>query len=342
MVPRMNANDDYSTIGEWCVGAGSYVNKDETLAVIETGKDCFDIYAPAEGYLQILVPCGEKVETGSLIAIISDCAEGVKREDAGVEESTTKCVVTDKAAALMEKHSVSSALFSNYSIVRERDVLAQLKRNVSVPNIEGDALLLFGGGRFARVVIDIIHHSSPYKIAGIADRQYPQLKAVAGYPVLAGSSPEDLQMLYGKGYTHIINTLSFIGNRHARKDPYLLLHSIGYTFENIIHSRAVIEPTVRLGQGNIIMPNAVLSTGSDVRDNCIINANTVISHDCFINSHSHIASGAVLGGNVIVGENTLIGQNCTIYMGVRIGANVVIQNGAVVNADVPDNSRISQ
>lgn len=82
-----------------------------------------------------------------------------------------------------------------------------------------------------------------------------------------------------------------------------------------VHSSAVVDPSVELGDGVAIGPLVVIGP------QCKIGTNTVIQ------------PGTVLGAKVEVGENCLIGAGCLIADAVKIGNRVILQQGAILGSD---------
>lgn len=95
-----------------------------------------------------------------------------------------------------------------------------------------------------------------------------------------------------------------------------------------IHSTAVINDNVQLGE------------------NVAIGANVVISKGCKIGSNSRIMHNTVILQNVEIGENTLIYPNVSIREDCVIGSNVIIHSSTVIGSDgfgfTPDEKGVYQ
>lgn len=99
-----------------------------------------------------------------------------------------------------------------------------------------------------------------------------------------------------------------------------------------IHSTAVIEPGVTIGNNTIIGANTVIKKGTIIKSNCCIGCNSTIGSEGFqilrINGKNRRIRHC---GGVLLNENTCIGDNVTIcrslFEGVTyIGKNVMIDN----------------
>lgn len=340
-MPRLGVNDDLVFLARWEVADGDEVSKGQTIADIETTKETSEIAASVAGRIKKLVDEGQDVKVGDIIAVISDDREGVMNTVAEVEHDAEASALrmTRKARELCEKNGIDVSAFPPGVLIREKDVLKLLENKRKVKEIKQNSVLIYGGGGFGKIAVDILKKQSQYDILGIIDSNYPDKKEVLSIPVIGNDAA--LERYFAAGCKLIINCVGFLHKGHWRKAPYIKLGKYGFQFINVIHSAAMIEQSAKIGKGNLICAGAIIGSEAIIGDNCIINAGAIISHDCSIHDSCHIASGAVLAGNVTVGENTLIGQNCTIYSDVVIGKNVVIQNGCHVFKDVGDNEIVT-
>jgi sugar O-acyltransferase (sialic acid O-acetyltransferase NeuD family) len=252
-----------------------------------------------------------------------------------------------QAQELANKHGLTAHLFSGHSLVTRANVESYLarraepeKKNLSVvPAVSGspgDAIVVLGGGGHARMCLDILQQRGEYKIVGILDPGLRKGEHVFGVPILGGD--DCLPELAKNGVRLAVNGIGSVTQTAFREKVYSKLKDLGFTLPNLIHPRAVVEPSVQMGEGNQVMAGTVLGSAARVGNNCIINTSAVVSHDCVLEDHAHIAPGAILGGSVRVGPKSLIGMGVTIYFGLTIGHNVTIVNGVDVFGDVRDNT----
>lgn len=122
-----------------------------------------------------------------------------------------------------------------------------------------------------------------------------------------------------------------IGNYISSKNKGIL---------NVIHPKASISTTCKMGVGNFISRNVSINPLVILGDFCIINTGAIVEHECTMGNAVHIAPGAVLAGNVSVGDLSFIGANAVIKQGVSIGKNAVIGAGTVVLRNIADNETI--
>lgn len=109
-------------------------------------------------------------------------------------------------------------------------------------------------------------------------------------------------------------------------------------YMTVVHPKAVLADSVKLGYGTAVMAGAILNPCATVGNHCIINTDTSIDHDCKIHDFVHIAPHCTLCGDVEVGEGTWVGAGTTVIQGIHIGKDCFIGAGSVVVNDIPDGS----
>lgn len=129
-------------------------------------------------------------------------------------------------------------------------------------------------------------------------------------------------------------TIIAIGKNEDRKKVAEILE--GKIHKAIIHSSAVLDDSVVVGKGTVVMANASVNADTRIGENCIINTGATVEHDCRLDNFVHISPNATLAGGVQVGEGTHCGIGAMVIPGVKIGKWVTIGAGAVIIEDVPD------
>lgn len=149
--------------------------------------------------------------------------------------------------------------------------------------------------------------------------------------------PDDIVLQYDKSEIELVLGIGMVGPNSLRAKIYQHFTQLGYHFKSVIHSTAIIAPSVTLGEGIQMMARTIAQTNVKIADNTIINTGAQIDHDCMIGEHVHIAPGTVLSGVVTIGEGTHIGTGVTVIQNIAIGKNCLIGAGAVVVKNVADN-----
>ncbi len=342
LVPLLNANEPEARLVGIHAKDGQAVKKGALLFTIETTKAASDIESPEAGFLRILAKEGDTLAVGDRLAVITEKAdepvEIPRRGDVYVAP-TTELRITKPARLLAESLGMDLATLPTDRLVTE-EVVRQAARvtetlAVELPASEKPYILIYGAGGHAKSVMEMVLQINTHTIAGIVDDDKRLAgKQVLGIPVLGTHAL--LPALMERGVTLAANCVGGILDINVRVRVFELLEKAGYGFPTLVHKRATVEPSARVGDGVQVFANAYVGAETVLHPRCMVNTNAVVSHDCEIGSYTHIAPGALLAGHIHVGERTLIGMGVTTTIGVKIGAGVRIGNGAIVLADVPD------
>jgi UDP-perosamine 4-acetyltransferase len=188
-------------------------------------------------------------------------------------------------------------------------------------------LLILGAGGHARAIADVAL-ACGWAVAGFTDR--------AGVPRRPGVVGDDgeAEKLMRAGL--IEGAIVGVGNTalDRRAELFARLRHAGIAAPTLLHPRATMSPSSRLGAGAAVFPGAVLGAEVDVGDNVVIYSGTLLEHDCRVAAHAYLSPGVVLSGSVTVGEGAVLGAGAVVLPGVTIGARSLVAAGAVVTEDV--------
>ena len=162
-------------------------------------------------------------------------------------------------------------------------------------------LLILGAGGYGKTVADVAAQLGYEHIRFLDDSR-------TGTEIL-GKCEEFEQFLDRD--TDIYPAFGHNWNRLKWLDVFL---EKGLSVPTLIHPRAYVSPTARIGTGTVVLPMAVVNTGVTVKEGCIINIGALIDHDNVIEAGCHLAPGAI-----VKAENR-------IKAGSKIESGVVIQN----------------
>jgi len=198
-------------------------------------------------------------------------------------------------------------------------------------------VVLIGGGGHCKVVISILKKLDNFEIAGIVDN-YKADSFINEIKIIG--TDDDLKDIYKSGMHYTLITVGSIKDNTKRYKLFNMAREIGYNFPVIISPEAIVDESVKIGEGTVIMPGSIINIDSSIGKNCIINTGVIIEHDCKIGNHCHIAPGVHISGAANIGELSFIGIGVTIIQGIKIGNNVTIGAGSVVIKDISDNVKI--
>jgi len=350
-IEKITISDAHYIITEVSVSSGSKVAQGQFLFSFETSKSSVDVDAPVEGFLYHQLETGGQVMVGQIVAYITDdTSHSVtdlfqkEPENNIIYTANPEIIFSAKAAKLISEYNIDSSVFEGKSQVREKDVheyiLKTSAKNIpeTFTRVEKNDIIIIGGRGGAKMVIEAIRSTNSCTIKGIIDTELPVNELVLGVTVLGGENM--LESLREQGYRNIVLSFTLLNNLSFREEKYQEYKKKGFIFPNIIHQRATVEPSVKMGEGNIILANSML--GSDVRLGNInfVNTGAMICHDTTAYQNNHFAPNAVLAGRIQVGSNNIFGMCSTTYFDVIIGNRNIINNGVNIFSNIKDNQII--
>jgi sugar O-acyltransferase (sialic acid O-acetyltransferase NeuD family) len=321
------------------------VEKGAILFTIETTKAASDIESPENGFIHLLAAEGDTLAVGDRIGVLTERAGDkieIKKKAETPIASQSDLRITKPARLLAESFNLDLAKLPTDRLVTEqvvRQFAGAESQSIILPQSDRPYLVVFGAGGHAKAILDMVKQINTYAIAGIVDdNAVLSGTETLGIPVLGTRAI--LPALTGQGVKLAANGVGGILDINVRVRVFELLESAGFAFPALIHPRATVEPSAKMGEGVQVFANAYVGSDAVLHPKCMVNTNAVVSHDCEIGAYTHIAPGALLAGHVHVGERSLVGMGVTTTIGVKIGSGVRIGNGAIVLADVPDKTII--
>jgi sugar O-acyltransferase (sialic acid O-acetyltransferase NeuD family) len=188
-------------------------------------------------------------------------------------------------------------------------------------------IILVGGGGHCKAVIDVLEQEDKYKIIGILDPDFKNLKTVLNYPVLGDDSEIDQ---LSKKIKHFFITVGQAKSASLRIKIYKKIIENNAVCPKIISPLSYVSKHSKIGEGTIIMHGAKINANANIGNNCIINTNAIIEHDASVGNHCHISTGAIINGFVKVGDEVFIGSSAVIADRVSILNRTVFGAGSVV------------
>jgi len=197
------------------------------------------------------------------------------------------------------------------------------------------AVIGFGAGGHAKVVIEILRLVSEFEVVGLLDPN-AELHAtdVLGVPVLGDDSLA--ATLAARGIRHAFVGVGSSASTCLRRRVFDRARGLGFHIISAVHPSAVVSPSAVVGAGATIMAGAVVNAAAIFGVDVTVNTGALVEHDCRLGDHVHVATGARLAGGVTVADGAHVGIGATIRQGVSIGSRSVVGAGAVVIDDVPE------
>lgn len=183
-------------------------------------------------------------------------------------------------------------------------------------------MILFGAGGHAKVIISILRANGI--VPKLIYDKNPNIAVLCGIPV---TNPYDPQR-YADA-----EVIVSIGDNRMRK---IISEGISHRFGRAIHPTAILDDSITVGEGTVIMQGAMVQADALLGRHVIINTGASVDHDSSIGDFVHVAPGSVICGNVQVGDHTLVGAGSTVTQNLSIGKNCLITAGSVVTQSIPD------
>lgn len=140
-VPSPGESISEVEIADWLVEDGDYVEKDQSIAEIDSDKATLELPAEESGTIKIVVESGETVAVGDVVCIIDTSAKGTTKttkqkateSPQSPKQTATKADMkgaktTPLAKSIIEQHDVSpNSISSNADKIKKDDVLSSLE-----------------------------------------------------------------------------------------------------------------------------------------------------------------------------------------------------------------------
>ena len=104
---------------KWLVSDGEEVEKDQEIVEIDSDKASFPIAAPADGVVKLLIPEGETISVGTIIAtlepgIIREKKQPQKKAEIVIQEPSRKVPVTPLAEKMLQENKVTKEEITSF------------------------------------------------------------------------------------------------------------------------------------------------------------------------------------------------------------------------------------
>ncbi len=196
-------------------------------------------------------------------------------------------------------------------------------------------IVVLGGGGNSLGILDAIAAINAirptYRVEGILD-DIPanQGRVILGAKVIG--TIEEAPRLRG---CRFVNGISSVAS--FRKIPEVIRRSgiARDDFEAIVHPRATVASSARVGPGTAILAGSVICPEALIGDHVIILQNTTVNHHTRVGDFTTLSAGITILGYIEIGRNAFIGGGATLAPLVKVGDGALVGAGSVVIRDVP-------
>ena len=192
--------------------------------------------------------------------------------------------------------------------------------------------LVIGCGSHCYSVISILESIDGCEIAGLIDTQseFDKSEVKSGYSVVGNLELIVRSLDSYRAYSFAIA----IGDNLERANIYRKLKSLGLDTPNFISSRAFVDRTVKIGDGNVVAHHTVLNSEVNIGSNNLINTSSVIEHNSEIGDHNHIGPKSIMCGNTKIGDSCMLGGGAIMIPKTTLTSFCTLGAGAVVTKPI--------
>lgn len=160
------------------------------------------------------------------------------------------------------------------------------------------SLLIFGAGGYGRVVYELARATGDFgPIAFLDDAKTDAIGALADYAALR---------------EHFDCAFVAIGDPQLRLSWMERAEQVGYALPALIHPKAWVCPSARIGRGCAVEPMAVVNASTVVEKGTLLCPGSVVNHDAHIMPGCQIDCNAVVASGATVPEKTKV-PSCTVF-----------------------------
>ena len=142
-VPSHGESISEVEIAEWLVKDGDYVEKDQTIAEVDSDKATLDLPAEQSGVITLKANEGDAVEVGAVVCLIDTSAKAPKVDDIELPKKVEDKVIEKKVVETENKVEQRSFASGTHSPEAAK-ILSE--KNISVSNVSGTGR----GGRITK------------------------------------------------------------------------------------------------------------------------------------------------------------------------------------------------
>ena len=230
-VPSPGESISEVEIIEWLVADGDYVQKDQSIAEIDSDKATLELPAEESGVIKILTEEGITVSVGDVVCIIDTSAKKETKENNSTEKKKDLSI-TEKNITI-NKVKINKATPLASAIINEHDISAED---------------LTGSGEAGKItkndVLDLINSSSSSEDRGQNRKKMSSLRRKIASRLVAVKNETAMLTTFNE-----VDMTSIFEIRNTYKEPFKEKHNVGLGFMSFF-TKAVTESIKEYGDVN--------------------------------------------------------------------------------------------
>jgi sugar O-acyltransferase (sialic acid O-acetyltransferase NeuD family) len=201
-------------------------------------------------------------------------------------------------------------------------------------------LVIIGAGGFGAVAASVaedinnaaieLDRTAPWELIGYADLDPTKRGSMRAGRTVRGSIEDVARDLHDRELWF----LAAIGDNRARAKMVQLAEEFGWKPATLVHPRAIVDSTVKIGPGTYVGPFSVISVNTEIGAHVIVDMHVSIGHDAVIRDYCAIFPGARITGYCCLEESALIGCNAALLPGTRVGERAIVGASSLAHGSV--------
>jgi sugar O-acyltransferase (sialic acid O-acetyltransferase NeuD family) len=131
-----------------------------------------------------------------------------------------------------------------------------------------------------------------------------------------------------------------IGVAYSRRVVAERLSGRGAEFATLVHPRAVVARSARLGQGSIVCPGAIISDSARLGACVLVNYHASLGHDSSAGDFAVLSPYATLGGGARIGDDVFLGLHASVGPGRSVGSRSKVSANSCLLSNAPSDSLV--
>jgi len=115
----------------------------------------------------------------------------------------------------------------------------------------------------------------------------------------------------------------------TRWDIYQKVKNDGYKVPALIHPKAIVDKTAKIGEGAIIMAGAIVDYKAEIKDLAVLWNGVNVSHDSVIGENTFLSPGSTVCGCSTVGRDSFIGAGAVVIDHKKVADGSFVKAGGL-------------
>lgn len=193
--------------------------------------------------------------------------------------------------------------------------------------------LIVGNGDYARMMRRYLANGKSANIEGfVVPEEFITESTLDGLPIY---SAERVLNLYQSDTCRLVMGIGYRNMNRIKEKEFLRYKNMGYHFINYIHSTAIIEDDVIIGEGNNIFEGVIIQEGVRIGNGNLVYGGSLIAHETVVGNFNSLSVKACVAGCSRIENNCFIGANATIRDHITLASYTLV--GAGTYADKSTN-----